>query len=118
MAASTSLGPTERKLRASLAAHESWVNTEDRTARSQHGRDAFRQSFEDKVDPDHRLDPTERAKRAENAFKAHMSRLALASAKARRKKDENKKTVNATNAGDDTRRSPKTGDVTADVSAG
>jgi hypothetical protein len=77
MAASTSLTPEQRKLRASIAAHESWARTEDRTARSQHGRDAFRRSFNDKVDPEHKLKPAERAKRAENAYKAHMRRLAF-----------------------------------------
>jgi hypothetical protein len=86
VAASTNLSPTERHLRAQVAAHESWANTEDRTARSAHGSDAFRQSFADKVDPEHRLDPAERAKRAESAFKAHMARLAFQSAKARRQR--------------------------------
>jgi hypothetical protein len=85
MAASKRLSPEQRKLRASIAAHESWAKTEDRTARSQHGRDAFRKSFEDDpdrgVDPEHKLKPAERAKRAENAFRAHMARLAFSRAK-------------------------------------
>jgi hypothetical protein len=80
------LSKTERFLRAKIASHESWAHTADRTARSQYGRDAFRKSFEGKVDPDHKLDPVERAKRAESAFKAHMARLAFRSAQARRKK--------------------------------
>jgi hypothetical protein len=37
------------------------------------------------VDPDNVLDPTERARRAGHAKKAYFARLALASAKARRK---------------------------------
>jgi hypothetical protein len=84
--ARSSLTPAERKLRASGAGHASWANTEDRTARSQPGRDAFRKSFEDKVDPDHVLEPIERAKRGENAYKSHMARIAFQSSKARRKK--------------------------------
>lgn len=82
MAASKNLTREQRKLRASIAAHESWAKTEDRRARSQHGRDAFRQSFEDKVDPHRKLKPAERAKRAESAFKAHMRRLAFHRSKA------------------------------------
>lgn len=80
----SSLSPAERKLRASIAAHESWAATEDRTSRTAAGRAAFAKSFEDKVDPDHKLDPAERSRRAEHARKAHFARLALASAKARR----------------------------------
>jgi hypothetical protein len=86
VAASTNLTPTERKLRAQIAAHESWASTSDRTARSQYGRDAFRQSFEDKVDPERVLDAVERHRRADSAYRAHMARLALRSAQARRKK--------------------------------
>lgn len=39
--------------------------------------------FEQQVDPDGTLTPTERAKRAESARKAHFQRLAFKSAKAR-----------------------------------
>lgn len=79
------LTPSERKLRASLAAHTSWANTEDRTARTAAGRRAMLDKFEQQVDPDGTLDPVERAKRAESARKAHFARLALLSAQARRK---------------------------------
>ena len=41
--------------------------------------------FEREVDPDGVLDPAERARRAEYARKAYFAKLALASAKARRK---------------------------------
>ncbi|MGI8938879.1 MAG: hypothetical protein ACR2JF_11855 [Iamia sp.] len=78
----------ERKLRASIAAHESWARTEDRAQRLAPARQAFADSFLDKVDPDHRLPPAERARRAENARKAHYQRLALKSAQARRRKRE------------------------------
>ena len=84
--ATSSLTPAERSIRGTIAVHESWANTPDRTKRSQPGRDAFRQSFEDKVDPDRKLDPAERAKRAESAYKAHFARMAFKSMKARRAK--------------------------------
>jgi hypothetical protein len=44
--------------------------------------------FERQVDPDHVLPPQERAWRAEHARKAHFARLALASARARRRARE------------------------------
>lgn len=78
------LPKAQRRLRAEIAAHTSWANTNDRTARTQPGRDAFLERFEREVDPDGLLDPAERTKRAESARKAHMKRLAFASAKARR----------------------------------
>ena len=80
------MSPAERTLRAQLAAHTSWANTTDRTARTARGREAFLAKFEAEVDPDGTLDPIERAKRAESARRAHFSRLALASAKARRER--------------------------------
>jgi hypothetical protein len=48
-------------------------------------RAAFLQKWVDQVDPDRVLPEPERLRRAENALKAHMARLALKSAKARRK---------------------------------
>ena len=82
------LTETERALRASIAAHESWARTDDRAARLAPARRAFADSFADKVDPDHKLPPAERARRAESARKAHYQRLALKSAQARRRKRE------------------------------
>jgi hypothetical protein len=49
-------------------------------------RQAFWNKFERDVDPEGVLPPEERARRAEMARKAHFARLALASAKARRKR--------------------------------
>jgi len=46
-------------------------------------RAAFRAKFEHEVDPDGILDPTERARRAEYARRAHFAWLAYRSAKAR-----------------------------------
>lgn len=80
------LTPSERKLRAQIAAHTSWANTEDRTARTAAGTAALVGKFERQVDPDGTLDPSERARRAESARKAHFARLAFKSAQARRLK--------------------------------
>ncbi len=84
----SSLTPAERSLRGSIASYESWAKTSDRAARTAPARNAQRQKFEDQVDPDGLLDPVERAKRGDFAYRAHMKRLALASAKARRIKAE------------------------------
>ena len=80
----SSFNPTERQLVARLAAHQSWANTQNRTARTAPGRDAFLAKFEDQVDPGHKLSPVERAKRAANARKAYFTGLALKSVQARR----------------------------------
>ena len=68
--------PTERTLRASIAAHESWAATEDRAARTAPARAALDQKFLDAADGD----PV----RAAHLRKAHFQRLALKSAQARR----------------------------------
>jgi hypothetical protein len=78
-----SLTPTERSIRAQIAAHESWAQTEDRSARTANARKAMLDKFERQVDPDNELSPAERAKRAEHARKAHFKRLALKSARSR-----------------------------------
>lgn len=80
------LTPTERTLRARLAAHASWANTADRSARTAPARRAYMKRFERQVDPDGSLDSAERARRAEHAMRAHMTRAALKSAQARRHK--------------------------------
>jgi hypothetical protein len=86
MPQTNSLTPTERSLRAQIAAHESWAHTEDRPARTANARKAMLDKFETQVDPDGILPPAERAKRAEHARKAHFKRLALKSARARRRR--------------------------------
>jgi hypothetical protein len=81
------LTPTERSLRGSLAVHHSWAYTDDRSARTQPGRDAAWAKFEAEIDEKFPgLDPAERRIRAEHLRKAHMKRLALKSAKSRRLK--------------------------------
>ncbi|UAK58599.1 hypothetical protein K8P01_22590 [Mycolicibacterium smegmatis] len=69
---------------AKIAANMSWANTEDRTARTHAARMAMMAKFEKEVDPEGRLSPAERARRAESAKKAYYQRLALKSLKARR----------------------------------
>jgi len=49
-------------------------------------RKAFDERFVDQVDPERKLPPSERARRAEAARRLHMTRLALASSVARSKK--------------------------------
>ncbi|SNX96068.1 hypothetical protein SAMN06893097_103237 [Geodermatophilus sabuli] len=75
----------DRSLIARLAAHESWANTTDPSARTAPARRAMLDRFERQVDPDGVLSPAERARRAGHARKAHCARLALRSAQARRK---------------------------------
>lgn len=77
MPQSNSLTPAERSLRAQIAAHESWANTEDRPARTANARRAFDDKFLKQAGGD--------PKRAEHLRKAHYARLALKSARARRK---------------------------------
>lgn len=78
------LTPSERSLRARLAAHTLHSRV-DSVAHTEPARTAFLAKFEKDVDPDGVLTPTERARRAEQARKAHFTRLALKSAQARRK---------------------------------
>lgn len=69
--------PGERKLTASIAAHESWAATPDRAARTAPARRALDAKFLEAADGD----PV----RADHLRKAHFQRLALKSAQARRK---------------------------------
>lgn len=67
---------SERSLAASIAAHESWAATEDRSARTAPARAALDRKFLAEADGD--------PQRAEHLRKAYFKRLALKSAKARR----------------------------------
>ncbi len=77
--------PSERRLVATIAAHESWAATPDRAARTAPARRAALDRFEREVDPDGVLARQERTIRAEHARKAYFTRLALKSAQARRR---------------------------------
>lgn len=81
------LTPTERTMRAQIAANESWAHCEDRSARTLPARTAMLAKFEREVDPDGTLLPGERARRAENARKAHFQRMAYKSAQSRRRRN-------------------------------
>lgn len=70
----------ERQLVASIAAHSSWANTEDRAARTAPARAALDQKFLDEAGGD--------PQRAEHLRAAYYKRLALKSAQARRRKRE------------------------------
>lgn len=83
MAASKSLTPSERVLRARLAVHESWANTEDRAARTAPARAARDAKFLEQAGGD----PV----KAAHLRKAHFARLALKSAQARRRNREARK---------------------------
>jgi hypothetical protein len=71
-----------------------WGRVGGLTAQARHGgramtgpaRDGFRRKWEQTVDPDGILDPHERSQRAEKALRAHMLRLAQASARVRARK--------------------------------
>ncbi|TWE13263.1 hypothetical protein [Rudaeicoccus suwonensis] len=71
---------SERKMRSSIAAHESWANTHDRSARTAPARRALEAKFLEQADGD----PV----RAEHLRKAHYARLALKSAQSRRRAKE------------------------------
>ena len=86
LAASASLSPKQRSIRASLAAHEMHARHDSRkiTANAHAG---FLKRFLNEVDataPD--LPEAERQRRAGHLLQAHMKRLALASSKARARK--------------------------------
>ncbi|WP_094287666.1 hypothetical protein [Mycobacterium lehmannii] len=73
------LSASERVLRAQLAAHTSWANTPDRSARTAPGRRAL----EDKWLAEAGGDPV----RAEHLRKAFYAKMALKSAQARRRRN-------------------------------
>src|SRR5690606_34011712 len=69
---------------ARLAVHVRWAACEDRTAATAAARAAFAARFEREVDPEGKLPPAERARRAQLAKSAFYRRLALKSAQVRR----------------------------------
>lgn len=77
------LTPSERVLRAQMAAYTSWANTKDRKERTEPAREAAMNRFEKQVDPDGTMDPKTRAKAAASARSAHFKAMAYKSARAR-----------------------------------
>ena len=82
MAASTSLTPEQRTMRARMAAFTLHA-THDSRELTKAATQASIDRFERQVDPDGELEPAERARRAESARKAYMAGLALRSSQAR-----------------------------------
>lgn len=80
-----SLTASERALRARIAAHTLHARVADPSAHTAPARRAFLDRFDREVDPDGVLPENERHRRAEHARKAYFARLALASARARRR---------------------------------
>lgn len=83
--------PDLRALRARMASHTFWADTPDPAARRKHTAKARRNSpvtFEYHLDrvPADITDPQARRRAAESAHKAYMTKLAYASAKARKAK--------------------------------
>jgi hypothetical protein len=82
---------SQRQLIGALAAHESWANTPDRTARTAPARRKSPGSVDywlDRLDPERFVAATDdqRHAAAEAARKAHFARLALSSAQSRRRR--------------------------------
>jgi hypothetical protein len=77
------MNPSERALRARLAAHTMHGRNDARVTTAK-ARAAFLARFERQADPEGRLSPAERQRRAQQLRSAYFARLALASAKARR----------------------------------
>jgi hypothetical protein len=75
----------------------SWALTEDRTARTAPAREGLQRKFELQVDPEGKLPPAERAKRAENARKAFYLNMAAKSAAVRSRR---KRAAESTSAAD------------------
>jgi len=73
-------------LRGKVAAHSRWARTPDRSGATAPARRGFDARFERDVDPEGKLPREVRARLVESARKAYFAKLALASAKARRKR--------------------------------
>lgn len=77
---------SDRVLIARLAAHTRWASEPDRARATASARKGLEAKWEREVDPDGVLPAEEREQRIAHLRKAHMSRMALASARARRAK--------------------------------
>lgn len=74
---------SRRAINGAIGAHISWAHTVDRQARTEAGRRAAAGRFERMV-PAEITDPVARAVAAEHLRKAHMLKMAAASARSRR----------------------------------
>ena len=84
------MASSERRLRARIGGLALAAKKDPReyTAKA---RAAFLERFEREVDPDGKLPPEERARRAEAARKAYMARLALRSVQRRKARDQQRR---------------------------
>jgi len=78
------IAPTVKDINKQIAAHITWSRTADRNARTRPARQAFLAWFEREVDPDGKLPPAERGRRAQHALRAYMLRPAKRSVIPRR----------------------------------
>lgn len=78
------LTPTQRMLRAQVAAYTRWGRTPqaDRKAQGKRGQAGLLAKFEAEADPDGTLPPDERARQVDRLYRAHMARVRLARSKA------------------------------------
>jgi hypothetical protein len=83
----------ERVLVARIAAAERWGRTADRVAATAPARAGLRARFEREADPGGTMLPEDRAIRADALMRAHMARMSLRAAQARRKTRAIKRTA-------------------------
>lgn len=89
--------PAERELAGRLGAHLSWSRTVDRQARTAPAREAWGARFIADVRREHPdLSDEEVERMAEHRRRAEMTRIALASVRARRARSEHKRTAAVT----------------------
>jgi len=91
--------PEVRSLVASIASNTRWGLEPDRRAATAPARAGLLARFEREADPDGQLEPSERAYRAEKLLQAHMLRMSLKAASARRRKREAEADLAAAEAG-------------------
>jgi hypothetical protein len=80
--------PGDRTIVAKIAAAQRWGNCPDRTAATAPARAGLRARFEREAqaNADHLLTPVELAKRVDSLQAAHMARMSLRAAQARRQR--------------------------------
>lgn len=81
------LSESERRIRGQIGAHVKWARESDRAAATLPGRSASLKKLDERLAEEFGLDASapDYAERLQHARKAHFGRLALASAKKRRK---------------------------------
>lgn len=82
----TAASARRRSQIAALAADASWAATPNWSTRTAPGRAAWFRKFEDQVDPDRKLKPRERRKKAEKAMAVEMRLMSRKAVLAKRRK--------------------------------